>query len=168
VQAHLPLLTAYSLSRRFRPWYVEPDDFRSDLVAMVLAAHDTFRHINDPEVMVCPHCDRRGCSTWLGWRARKTASNHHRRRLQDEASIDRWAPMGDASTLASHNDSPQRMQAQAQVQQLLDRATPDQRAALVSKLEEWTGDDVWRELGISMGGRNYRLQRLVQTLTPDP
>jgi len=167
VEAHLPLLNAYSRSRRFRPWYVEPDDFRADLVATVITAHHTFRMINDASVRPCPYCDRRGCATWLGWRARKTASRHHRQRLQDEAHLDTWAPLDDADAVASSMDSPQRIFAQAQVQQLLDRATPDQREALVSKLEEWTGDDVFDRLGISMGGRNYRLARLLHTLTDD-
>jgi RNA polymerase sigma factor (sigma-70 family) len=166
VEAHLPILTAYSRSRRFRPWWVDPDDFQADLVATVLQAHDTFRVVND--AAPCPYCDRRGCSTWLGWRARKTASRHQRQRQRDLRHLDAWAPADAADAMPTVRDSAQAMHARAVVQQLLDRASPDHREALVSKLEEWTGDEVWQRLGISLGGRNYRLQRLLQTLdNPD-
>jgi DNA-directed RNA polymerase specialized sigma24 family protein len=164
IQAHWDLLTAYSRSTRFRPHFVDPDDFRADLVEIVLTKHHTFRHSDDQGKQECPHCGRRGCSTWLGWRARGVGTHHLRRRDAEQAVLDVWAPAEEAAVLPAHDGSPARIHARAQVQQLLDRATPEHRAALVSKLEEWDGDDVWAALGISLGGRNYRLTRLRATL----
>jgi len=166
VAAHLPLLTKYSRSQRFRPWWVDPDDFQSDLVLQVLQAYATFRQVNDGKA--CPYCGGTGCSTWLGWRARKTGSRYHWQRQRDARVLDTWATTDDAQQVATVSDGPQVMHARAVVQQLLDRATPDQRDALVSKLEGWTGDDVWSRLGIGLGGRNYRLRRLLHALdNPD-
>lgn len=162
VEAHLPLLTAYSRSTRFRPAWIEPDDFQSDLVAQVLTAHHTFRDANSGSA--CRYCGGTGCSTWLGWRARKAASEILRKQRREREVLGTPEPEGTAEAMPAHHDTPGAVHARAVVQQMLDRATPEQRDALISKLEEWTGDEVWLRLGIGIGGRNYRLRRLIAAL----
>lgn len=165
VTAHLPILTAYSRSTRFRPVWVDPDEFQSDLVAQVLTAHHTFRVANSGSA--CRYCGGTGCSTWLGWRARKAASEILRKQRREREVLGTPEPEEAVADVPAQHDTPGAVHARAVVQQMLDRATPEQRDALVSKLEEWTGDEVWQRLGIGIGGRNYRLRRLIESLTPE-
>ena len=165
VEAHLPLLTRYAYSRRFRPAGIDPEDFRSDLVDQVLRAHHTFRQINDPKIKGCPHCNRKGCSTWLGWRARKAASIRLQQLQRDADRLDTEVQIEDAAEVATVLGGPRAMQARAQVALLLDSASPEQRAALISKLQGWSGAEIRDRLGIGLGGRNWRIQQLLAAYT---
>lgn len=160
VHLHMPLLTRYSRSLTFRPSWVEPDEFQSDLVDQILTSHHTFRQgLGGP----CPYCSGSGCSTWIGWRARKAGSNQRRVLHRDFRWMDRTVTPEDLTDLPSH-DGPRVMFARARVAELWELATPEQREALVSKWEGWTGSEVRKYLGISLGGRNYRLHRLIEQL----
>ena len=77
--------------------------------------------------------------------------------------MDRTVTPEDLTDLPSH-DGPRVMFARARVAELWELATPEQREALVSKWEGWTGSEVRKYLGISLGGRNYRLHRLIEQL----
>lgn len=162
VEAHLPILESFSRSRRFRPDPVHPDEFQSDLVLQVLVAHSTFRLVNNDKARQCKYCGRRGCSTWLGWRARKVASNHFRKRDKIVRLREKYGRLhAERGTRLPNYQSEGPIIAKAQLQQLMDKATPEQRDALISKLEGWTRDEVQSRLGIKMGARNWRIRQLM-------
>jgi len=167
VEQHLYMLRAYTRSKRFRPCWVDADDFLSDVVASVLTSFDKFRLITDPAVKACSHCGRRGCSTWIGWRVRGAATRILRRRrpevsLEDDG-VSFAVEAGNADTPAIFG-TPGQMFAKAHLNQLFERATSHQADALQSRLEEWDGEEIWKRLGISSQGRNYHLRRLVSAV----
>jgi len=184
VERHLPILTKYSYSKRFRPITMEPDEFRSELVISVLDKYSTFRHVASAKP--CPYCDRLGCSTWLGWRARKINSNYYRSLKRSVVEIHAHSEFQMSSTqcvvqtteeepvrniqtdimsgVVSSYGSPEKIFAKAQLSEILAKATPAQTEALISKLEGWTGDDIWENLGIGINGRNYRLRTLMDSI----
>ena len=158
IQQHWELLNAYSRGRRFRPHYIEPDEFRQALVLNVLEKHQQFRE-NDGGACAC---GATGCATWLGWRARRVATDYHRERKRHAQE----APLEDAGldTQPARYGSHHQIERSAQVAQVLRRADFNQRAACATVLDDCDGLQVAARLGIKMHGRNYRLKRLAQQL----
>jgi hypothetical protein len=168
VEQHWQLLNAYSRSRRFRPAYVPPDEFRQALVLQVLEKHEQFRTDNDGGE--CPHCGATGCGTWLGWRARRVATDYNRQRQRDQERHVTEEPIEayslDVLGIAQYGGH-HAMERRAQVAQVLEHATDSQHAAALTVLDDCDGVQVQDRLGIKLPGRNWHLARLRDRITGD-
>lgn len=163
VRSHWELLNAYSRSRRFRPHYVEPDEFRQALVLSVLEKHEQF-HENDGGAC---HCGATGCSTWLGWRARRVATDYHRQRQRAQERQATEVPVEEAALLPSQHGSHSGTERSARVAQVLRHADDKEHAACLTVLDDCDGIQVHERLGIQIHGRNYRLRKLAQKIAGD-
>lgn len=171
VQRHLPMLQAYSRSNRFRPWFVDSEEFMQELVLNVLAKHHQFRNDGGS---ACKHCGGHGCSTWLGWRARRVASDLTRVHDRDQDTINHRVKIADQQDrddtaaqvvpVAQGWGSTRTIEARSQVAQVLRVASASQLEACVSVLDDYDNKTAKAVLGISLHGRNYRLRGLAAAL----
>lgn len=152
---HLPEIRRIAGKSRFRRAHVDPDEFVQDMLVRVVERFELYDH-------------RRGTpAQWLFclalWttrdadrRAARTA-NHEPIEADDEGGLDVPVPAG-------RRGSVEAVQAAVTLGQVLARATPEQRAACQTVLDDLSGPEVQARLGISQHGRNFRLQRLRASL----
>ena len=147
----MPLIRRYSASNRFRPSFVSPEEFQSDLIICITDGLHGFEQRHNASS--CPFCDLRGCATWIGWRARLTRTrlirSQRKRLIEDTVDVAHELPCNGTSLFVK-----------ARVLEALRKANKEEYEAAISVLEGYTGDEVKHSLGVTVAGRNYRLRKL--------
>jgi hypothetical protein len=155
IRRHMPLIVKYSKSRRFRPWFVEPEEFCSDLILCIAEGYSDFR--TNSKSRPCRYCEDQGCETWIGWRARLTRTRAMRKRRV-------WLKQEPVEAIADAPHAGKSIHVTVAVLEVLRKADSEEYQAALSVLEGYTGKEVKEKLGITVAGRNYRLKKLGERL----
>jgi hypothetical protein len=155
IERHMPLIIKYSKSKRFRPWFVEPEDFCSELILCVAEGLNDFK--TNEKSKRCEYCGDKGCGTWIGWRARLTRTRFIRRRRL-------WVKQEPLEVVADAPHTGKSLQVTVAVLEILRKADSEEYQAALSVLEGYSGKEVNEKLGITVAGRNYRLKKLGERL----
>lgn len=139
---------------RARKSNIDADELVS---ATVLTCVERFEHF-DP---------RAGCAdAWVYWQVRRCATKETRSRGYGRMKLCAGTTdddgMPDVLVFARSSIGPSAMEAAVDARTLLALATDKERAAIVSKAEDWNGDEVREALGVGMPGRNQRIYRFAR------
>ena len=121
---------------------LDVDDVRQSLVVRLVETHDRFDET------------RSSASTWASWQCRAIVSNELRakRKRLDEQQFDDEQQSSDASL--------RQIEARVEAQQVLARATRDEREAVRARVEGWTEREVRDRLNCAPFSVRRRVSRL--------
>lgn len=118
-------------------------------------------------------------STWIWWRLREVCTRETRgagygRLLRSpmtgqtstrDGEAGDWDPM---ACVPAVRGSARQMEASADALLLFEQMTPEEFWAVQSQVEDWTGSEVYRALGVSPAGRRQRIYKLQDRLGIQP
>lgn len=128
---------------------LDVDDVRQSLVVRLVEVHDRFDET------------RSSASTWASWQCRAVVSNELRSKQKrlDEQQYDDEQQSSDASQ--------RQIEARVEAQQVLARATRDEREAVRARVEGWTEREVRARLNCAPFSVRRRVARLAERVAGD-
>lgn len=136
---------------------VQADELLNEAIVTIVTRFDVF----DPKKANEKNA-RRAASKFCYWQVRRACTNLLRQAAADRRTLCGMNPAEPDALMfveARGEGSPHHIEVVAQAARIMERATPEEREAIVSKAEGWTGEEVQEGLGIAMAARNQRLYR---------